>query len=148
MQRECFIEELQVLKKKNYLDPRHHLAKLRPFIDDQGLMRASSRVQFANHLSWHERNPVIVFHKHHLTELFCKFVHKWELKCNGGFGTLMGQLRRSVKSIWVPRGGRMLKRVISDCINCKRYREKYEHQKMGELPSQRIDEDESVFARE
>ena len=108
-------------------------------------MRASSRVQFANHLTWYEKNPIIIFHKHHLTELFCKFVHQWELTCNGGFGTLMSQLRRSVKSIWVPRGGRMMKKVINDCTNCKRYREKYEHQKMGELPSHRIDEDKSVF---
>ena len=146
IQRQCYGEEIAVLEEGKQLHFQHHLVELKPFLDEDGVLRGESRFSFADNLSWEEKNPVILHHQHPFTKLLVDEKHKKFLNCTGGTGTLMSAIRKTGEAIWIPRGRRMLNCVIRECINCRRYDPKPAPQEMGKLPNYRIDEDFTVFS--
>ena len=133
LQNESFSEELDCLEKKKGLPKTTPLLKLSPVIDPEGLLRVGGRLERAD-LTHEERHPLILPGKHHVTSLIVKHCHE-EVKHQGRHFT-HGMTRG--KGFWIVGGKRLVNRVINQCLNCRRLRGKLQHQKMADLPSERL----------
>jgi len=51
------------------------IRQLRPFIDEDGIMRVSGRLVNATHIPYYARHPVILDSKHPLTVLIINYYH-------------------------------------------------------------------------
>ena len=133
LQNESFSEELDCLEKKKGLPKTTPLLKLSPVIDPEGLLRVGGRLERAD-LTHEERHPLILPGKHHVTSLIVKHCHE-EVEHQGRHFT-HGMIRG--KGFWIVGGKRLVNRVINQCLNCRRLRGKLQHQKMADLPTERL----------
>lgn len=133
LQKESFSEEIDYLQKKKGLPKTSPLLKLSPIIDSEGLLRIGGRLGRAD-LPYEERHPLILPGKHHVTSLVVKNCHE-EVKHQGRHFT-HGMVRG--RGLWVVGGKRLVNRVIHQCLNCRKLRGKFHHQKMADLPTERL----------
>ncbi len=84
------------------------------FLDDEQLLRCSSRIKNAN-VSDSMKVPLLLPAKHYFSELVVKDCH-WKVMHNGAVDTL-----NSVREkYWVIRGREMAKKLIRRCVICKK----------------------------
>ena len=137
MQEEAFSEEIKLLansKEQQRLPRRSPLFKLRPFLDDEGLIRVGGRLQEAE-APYHEKHPVILPKNSYLTELIVRHHHQ-RVK-HGGRGFTVNKVRTA--GIWIIGLSRIVRHVISSCILCRKSRGKVQEQVMAELPKERLE---------
>ena len=70
-------------------------------------------------LEFDARRPFILPRKHHLTELIVQDCH--ERVHHSGVRATLAQLR---SKYWVPKGRQEVKRVLSECVTCKKLKGK------------------------
>ena len=68
MQRRVFADDLQKLKAGQPLSSSSKLCGLQPFIDDDKVIRANTRLQNADYLSYGARFPIVLPRHHHLVK--------------------------------------------------------------------------------
>ena len=134
VQREAFSAELDNLQSKTKLAKGSVLAKLCTLIGTAGLLRVGGRLDRAD-LSVEERHPVVILPgSYHVTTLLVKHLHG-EVKHQGRHFT-QGMIR--AKGYLVIGGKRIVNRIIHQCMTCRNLRGKQLHQKMADLPVQRL----------
>lgn len=133
VQREVYAEEIKLIENVKKLPKGSALAKLSPVIDANGLLRVGGRLERAE-LTMEERHPVILPGSHHVTTLIVEHYHN-EVKHQGRHFT-HGLVR--AKGYWVIGGKRLVNRVIHQCLKCRKLRGQQVHQKMADLPVQRL----------
>ncbi|GFW46644.1 integrase catalytic domain-containing protein [Trichonephila clavipes] len=125
-----FREEINVLNRKQILK-NSKLYSLHPYLDVQGILRISSRINEAKFHS-HEINQIIIPKESKFTELIVKEKH---LRLLHGEVTLtLSQIRRKY---WIPQGRQLIRKIINRCVACK-YSVKPADQLSGQLPHDRI----------
>jgi hypothetical protein len=108
------------------------LRKLKPFRDDKGVCRVSSRLANMSHLSFDERYPILLPNKSNLTYLIVKREH--ERSAHMGPNHVLAQLR---KRFWVVGGKNGVKRATFQCRKCREYNARPLEQIMCPLPAER-----------
>lgn len=122
MQRESFSKELEFLEKvrenpSTSLRPPDLVNNLNLFFDDDGLIRSKGRLSRSNYYEYDVINPILMGKHHRLTYLLVRQSH-FDCKHLGIQATLTN-IR--LKGFWITSARTTIKRVLSDCIVCKKF---------------------------
>ncbi|XP_076384377.1 uncharacterized protein LOC143262794 [Megalopta genalis] len=131
-QLEAFPIEINCLERKTAMPKGSRILNLNPFLDQDKLLRVGGRLRHAP-LSYCQKHPLLLPHRHHITNLIIESEHlrHWHA---GTQATL-----NAVRQIYWPIDGmRATKNVIHKCIRCFRVKPKVPAYIMGDLPKNRV----------
>jgi hypothetical protein len=126
-----FADEIRCIQKSNKLK-FHRLAKLDPFIDENGLLRVGGRLKHSL-LAYESKFPILLPEKHHITRWIIRETHEDELHA-GNEATLAAVRQR----YWSISGRNIVRKIIHSCVKCNRANPKPISQKTGDLPKERL----------
>ncbi|XP_072395159.1 uncharacterized protein [Diabrotica undecimpunctata] len=132
VQAEAFETELKTLKSLGIVKGNSKLISLRPFINEQGLIRLGGRLERAN-ISYEQRHPIILPNNNHLTDLIVRGEHLKNM--HAGPQLLLGIIRLKY---WPIQGFRTVSKVTRRCITCFKVKPVTQNPIMGNLPVERI----------
>lgn len=135
MQRSQFGDQAESIIKE--IPRSSPLYQLNPFIDDLGLIRCRSRLQRSSHLTYEEKNPIILSGQDYLTGLLIYHMHATVACHASGVATNLHHLRAR---FLVLHARRTVKKVIRNCKICMRYLAKPASAPIPPLPAFRIEE--------
>lgn len=135
-----FPEELANLKKGECVRKTSHLYKLNPILDGD-LIRVGGRLSRAA-MPVEAKHPVILAKDQHVSTLILRHVH--QETGHGGRNHMLSHLRQKY---WVPGACAAIRKVLTKCVICRRLSASPGHQKMADLPHNRITPDEPPFSR-
>ena len=106
---------------------------------DNGLLRVGGRL---NRLAMPEeaKHPIILSKDLHISTLLLRHIH--EQLGHGGRNHMLSRLR---KKYWIIKANSAARKIITDCVVCKRQRGRIGEQKMADLPLERILPDKPPF---
>lgn len=133
VQRESFPEELKQIESGKDIPKKSPLLKLSPYLDKSGLLRLGGRLLHSD-LESAEKHPLIMPHKHHVTNLLVRHYH--ERVRHLGRHLTEGALRSA--GYWVLGGKRQISSLIYSCVVCRKLRGVTQFQKMSDLPAERL----------
>ncbi|XP_044572125.1 uncharacterized protein LOC123257373 [Drosophila ananassae] len=133
-QREAFPDEVQAAEKGLDVAKGSDICGLAPYLDGNGILRAYDRIDAALCIPYSARRPVILSHRHGLTEMIVCDAHV-RMKHQNVDAT-MADIRTR---FWITRLRRVLRSVISGCSECKLDRARPMPPIMGPLPDDRLD---------
>ena len=108
--------------------------RLDPFLDDDGLIRVGGRIKRAS-LSFTTKHPIILPRESHATNLLVQSCHT---NVNHmGRGTTHNELRQ--RGYWLIGGTSVVSNYITRYVVCRRLCGFLQHQKMADLPKDRIE---------
>lgn len=125
---------MRFIQGKQSLSQKSSIHNLDPYIDSNGILRVGGRIQRAA-ITDDEKHPIILPAKIHLTTLLIRRTHDQTL--HGGYGLVARKLRQKY---WIVTGSNAIKSEIHKCVICFRFKKKLLIQKMGDLPSYRLQE--------
>ncbi|KAK3735539.1 hypothetical protein QZH41_016119 [Actinostola sp. cb2023] len=131
-QEEAFPLEYQALKTNKPLPKRSRLHSLRPFIDENGLLRVGGRLRKAP-VTEESRNPLILDQKHGATRLIVMY-HHLSLYCASD-KQVLNELRQKY---WVLKGLATVRKISFTCPTCRRRRVQPIPPVMADLPKARL----------
>lgn len=111
-----------------------YLRSLSPYYDDNGLIRVGGRLTNSN-LSYENKFPILLPRDHPLTKLIIEHHHA-QVRHQGRSITLSA-LRLS--GYFIPKASLTLRRIIKSCVMCRKLRAPLEHQRMADLPQDRLE---------
>ena len=104
-------------------------------MDQDGVLRVGGRIKHAD-LSFHEKHPLILPKKGHITELVIR--HHHAKNHHQGRGITHSRIRSS--GVWIINGSSAVGHYISKCVRCRRHRGTPLNQKMADLPADHLEE--------
>ena len=139
VQSQVFQPEIEILKsksQKNFNLPKSsNIYQLDPFIDESGLLRVGGRLK-RSLLQQNIKHPLLLPKKSPITDAIFYWCHK--AVAHGGRGLTLNQLRKS--GFWVIHGNAVCRRIVHNCVICRKLRGKLGTQKMADLPEDRMRE--------
>ncbi|XP_043064528.1 uncharacterized protein LOC122320485 [Drosophila ficusphila] len=132
-QREEYVQDLNSSNSKRPLSGSSPIKNLFPFMDQQGLLRASGRLSASKAVKYDERRPIILPYSCRLSRLLVEFIH--QISLHGG-NQLMIRIIRA--KYWVPKLKNLVKAVGSSCKVCIIFKKRLQSQLMGDLPTDRV----------
>ena len=133
-QREALPEDYRLVKAGKPVTPTSQLAKLNPRIDEDGLLRSHSRLEFAEQLLYDARFPIILPQGNWVTRLIVKDYHE-RANHAGGVNFILSQI---LQRYWIIAGREEIREWEKQCNGCKRRRNKPASQVMAPLPKVRL----------
>lgn len=133
MQQETYTSELNSIQKQKDIPKQSSLRKLRPVMDDEGLLRVGGRISQSG-LETSRTNPLIIPGQHHLATLLVHHHHE-QVKHQGRHFT-EGAVRDA--GLWLVGGNKCIRSILFKCVTCRRLRGPVEHQLMSDLPAERL----------
>ncbi|XP_060084986.1 uncharacterized protein LOC132564348 [Ylistrum balloti] len=133
-QLDSFYLEIKCLRDGKGLNSSSPLLPLSPYLDEHGILRIGGRLNRSKDLASGEVNPVIVPKGHHIATLLIHHYHS-SVQHQGRTFT-EGALRAA--GFWIIGGKRLISSLLRICVKCKKLRGKVEHQKMSDLPPDRM----------
>jgi len=127
-------KEMEGLTKVGNVPGNSPLMEMNPKIDENGLMRANSRLMNAAFLDWETRFPVILHKDSWITWLLIGEQHKRD----GHYGGVDHCLSGINCRFWIRGVRSVIKRYVKECLFCQRERAKGGSQIMAPLPSFRV----------
>lgn len=134
VQSEVFEAEIRSLNKGQAIHHKSALYSVDPYIDSEGILRVGGRIQRAN-MTESEKHPIILPTKHNFTKILIRNAHEQTL--HGGFALTAQKLRQLY---WIVNNRVAIKSILHRCTVCFRFKKKLLIQKMGDLPSYRLNE--------
>lgn len=131
-QHECFLPEIQLLKKPSPLNKKHKLSSLTPFIDRMEIIRVGGRLK-NTYLPYDIKHPILLDGKHPLTKLIFEFKHKQLL--HPGPQILLASVRQFY---WATGGRNLARKVTKNCLTCFKFKPEPAVCPMSALPNNRI----------
>ncbi|XP_049307343.1 uncharacterized protein LOC125777139 [Bactrocera dorsalis] len=125
--------EINQLKEGGNVVKGSELYTLSPFIDTEGVMRVSGRIDAASWLPYDTTRPIILAPNHDLTRLILLDCHN-RMKHQNVEATICEVRQR----YWVPNIRRAMKKIISTCLICKISKCIPSQPMMGQLPKDRL----------
>jgi len=111
---------------------------LRPFLDDRGILRSNRRLEYAE-LSYDERYPIILPRDNKFTDLLIHDVHE---------RTLHASVQRTISELrnkyWILGARNYVRRIIHQCVVCRRQMSKPSTEEMPPLPPFRVSSDDKI----
>lgn len=133
VQGRVYQEEISCLKSSKPLSKSSPIFTLDPYIDTDGLLRVGGRLKRLQ-TDVMFKNPIVLPAKHHITTLIARKCHQ-DVKHQGRHIT-EGRIRLS--GYWIVGGKRLVTSIIFNCVTCRRLRKCLDHQKMSDLPEERV----------
>ena len=115
------------------------ILKLRPFLDDDNIIRVGGRLVEAQ-IPFGCKHQIILPPHHRVTDLFTQDCHV--RLCHAGPEHIVSKMR---ETYWVPSQRPVARKVIKECRVCRRELSKPAIPKMAPLPSVRVTGDEPVW---
>ncbi|XP_045501378.1 uncharacterized protein LOC123698678 [Colias croceus] len=143
-QQESFSEQYYRLKNKLSLNNSKNIknkliynkiAGLNIFLDESNIIRVGGRLSNANDFDYNKKHPVLLSGKHRFSRLLCEYEHKRLL--HAGPQLLVYSMR---ERWWILRARDLAKQVVHNCIVCKRMKGRTLTPLMGNLPSERLEQ--------
>ena len=116
------------------------LAKLRPILSD-GLLLVGGRLERSDCISVSAKHPVILPRRHHVTRLVIREAHA-EVGHEGRLHTFW----RLRERFWVLGAGPEVRRLIRNCVVCRKVNARPQRQLMADLPEERVSGDTPAFS--
>ncbi|XP_044572119.1 uncharacterized protein LOC123257367 [Drosophila ananassae] len=133
-QREAFPDEMQAAENGLDVAKGSDICGLAPYLDGNGVLRAYGRIDAALCLPYSARRPVILSHRHGLTEMIVRDAHLRMKHQN--IDATMTEIRTR---FWITRLRRVLCSVISGCSKCNLHSARPMPPIMGPLPEDRLE---------
>lgn len=130
----CLVREEQALEYAKELKGNFKtsdIKSLRPFRDDEGILRVGGRLKHAA-CPYELKVPMIIPPNSRLSWLVINGAH--QTLDHGHIQVMMQYLRMKY---WIPRLRSELRSFVNKCVTCKRYEHPLEKQLMGDLPKER-----------
>ena len=127
-------EAITMCKKFGRVLGTNPLYKLTPRIDEQEVLRMTTRLDLAKDLDFDARCPVILCKEHPLVKLLILDQHE-RIHHSGGVQHTLAELQ---KRFWIPQAVSYVRAVLSKCEICQNLNAQVLHQKMAPLPLHRI----------
>lgn len=141
VQKQNFAEERERLLKGLAVSKQSPLRKLNPFIDERGLIRVGGRLRNAI-IDESKRFPVILPKDHQVSNLIILFLHK--NLGHLGRGSTMSTIREH--GFWIIRANSAVRRVLRQCVLCRKLEGRTGEQLMADLPADRLSGDHAPFS--
>ncbi|XP_017765002.1 PREDICTED: uncharacterized protein LOC108554296, partial [Eufriesea mexicana] len=134
LQGSAFQEELRALRDKRDLPNSSKLLPLRPFLDEDDLLRVGGRLQNSA-LPYEAKHPILLPQHHHLTTIIIRNAH---LEAHhAGINTTLSIVRQQY---WPINGRNTTRQVVRQCVRCFRIDPPAVNYTMGNLPAARVTE--------
>ncbi|XP_038162876.1 uncharacterized protein LOC119797746 [Cyprinodon tularosa] len=134
IQNQSFSSEIQSLKTGKCTQADSRIRQLKPFLDQDELLSVGGRLQHSD-FSYREKHPWILPSDHRYTEMLVHYQH--EKVMHAGVRDTLVQTR---EQFWILRARQVVKKVVSRCVFCKRFKAKAGQQTTAPLPKDRITE--------
>jgi hypothetical protein len=135
IQDSAFKEELKSLETDKEIKKGSSLAKLDPFVDDDGIIRVGGRLHLSS-ISSNLKHPIILPQKSHASRLIAQHYH--DQIGHQGRSMTMNKIRQN--GFWIVGLSKVVSTLIHRCVNCRKLRGTTETQKMASLPPERTEE--------
>ncbi|XP_050521830.1 uncharacterized protein LOC126894684 [Daktulosphaira vitifoliae] len=133
-QQEEFFTELCDLKNSKLVSSKSKLFRLKPFLDNDGIIRVGGRLKHAVSLSFFQKHPIVLPADSAFTKLL--FLDEHEKSLHAGPQAMLANIRLRY---W-PINGRNIARIISrKCVKCFKYKPVVFEPIMGDLPNDRVE---------
>lgn len=116
------------------------LRKLNPMTDDHGLLRVGGRLHESS-LNFDAKHP-IVLPNCFVAELILRDIH--QTVGHLGRGAILAQARQKY---WIMSASVLARRMVKNCVVCRKYQARAMEQKMADLPVDRTVASEAPFTR-
>lgn len=145
VQLKAFPDEYAILKTKNEQSTKpvsatSALRKLNPVLHNR-LLRVGGRLEKAS-LPFDAKHPIIIPNKHHITDLLVRSYHV--IAGHSGPTQVLATIRQKY---WIIQGHSAVRRVIGNCVDCKKRNARPGKQMMAPLPAARLVPSEPPFTR-
>lgn len=135
LQAAYFETELKALSSGDHLKRSSVLFSLDAFLDTDGLLRVGGRLGNSS-IPYAVKKPIILPKRSHITRVLAAHFHK-RIQ-HQGRGQTLNHIREH--GYWIIGGSSVVKDTIAGCITCHRLRRPPEHQKMADLPAERLEQ--------
>ncbi|XP_048480955.1 uncharacterized protein LOC105389072 isoform X1 [Plutella xylostella] len=132
VQRNNFEEEINRLKENLEVKRESKLSLLKPYMDNEGIVRVGGRLRHAN-IEEDRKHPIIIPSEGYLTTLIIADAHAKTL--HGGIQLMLEYLR---SKYWILKVKNLVKTMIRNCLICAKQRALVRNQLMGDLPTARV----------
>lgn len=139
IQKKYFKETFICLISNSALKRNDKLRSLTPFIDICGILRVTGRLEGLN-ISYDVKHPIILPGESIVVKSMISEVHS--LLGHLGRETILTSLR---KKFWIIGANKVIKKLLRDCLICRKLNSKPTVQIMGDLPTERITPNLPVF---
>ncbi|KAJ8028733.1 hypothetical protein HOLleu_31057 [Holothuria leucospilota] len=134
-----FGKEFEILKsvegkQRRFVSKASSLYGLDPFVDENGVIRVGGRLHTSN-LEFNLRHPIVIPKKGHVTRLLIRHFHA--VVSHQGRGFTVNEIRAN--GFWIIGCSSLVAKVIRNCVKCRKFRGKFNQQKMSDLPVDRIE---------
>jgi hypothetical protein len=130
-QAESFSAELEALQKSKPLSAKSKILSLNPVLHD-GLLKVGGRLRHAN-VPDSQKRPILLPKEHLLTNLILRDIHVNNL--HAGAQLMQACL---TQQFWIISARSAIRRIIANCVVCKRHHAQRLTQQMGDLPASRV----------
>ena len=131
IQLEFYKEEYRALQRQEHVKRSSKLSNLDPFLVD-GIIRVGGRIRNAP-LPPDAVHPMILPKDHPVAALIVRFYHQF--LGHAGREHVLSALRQRY---WIVQGRSLVRRVLHNCLDCRRRNAPTMQQVMGDLPKERL----------
>ncbi|XP_041972200.1 uncharacterized protein LOC121728148 [Aricia agestis] len=133
-QYESYRDVYDCLSKKQSLKNMHaSLTKLNLFLDESNLIRVGGRLENYSEFNFNKKHPILISGRHHFALLLFRYEHRRLLHAPPQ--ALVFALR---DSWWPVRARDLARKVVHECVTCRRMRGQTLTPIMGNLPRERL----------
>lgn len=138
-QRRYFSHEFTCLEHGKTLSSRSTIRKLDPIFDN-GILRVGGRIN-KSAMPVHQKNPIILPKGAHISNLILQHIHH-----QVGHSGRSHMLSRLGQRFWLPHANSLARKIIRNCVFCRRMQARPGEQKMADLPEDRLYPDLPPFS--
>ena len=139
-QKQYFPEEINILQMATSgVKKTSNLYRLDPVFKD-GVLRVGGRLSRAA-MPEESKFPVILPRHAHVSTLILRHTHN--KTGHGGRNHILSELR---KKYWIIKANSAARKIIGECVVCRRQRARIGEQKMADLPQERLEPDLPPFS--
>ena len=117
------------------LNRKCSIFQLDSFIDESNVIRVGGRLQ-SSHISDDCKHPILLPRKGEVSDLIIRQCHS--NVAHGGCGFTLNEIRGA--GYWIVGANSAVKKSISNCVECRRFRGRVKKQKMANLSACRLKE--------
>ena len=134
-QRSVFSDELCTLSSSETVSSTSKLLPLSPYLDEDAVIRVGGRLKNSN-FPGDIKHPILLPNNHIVTTMIVRFYHS-SVRHQGRYITA-GSVRQAGFHIF--KGPATIKKMINNCVVCRKMRGSSRHQRMADLPPSRLEE--------
>lgn len=127
-------EEIEQFKGKRSINANNCLLRLKPFLDENDIIRVGGRLENAESITLFQKHPIVLPSTSPFTRLI--FVSKHETSKHSGPQAMLSRIRLKY---WPLNSRNIARNVVRRCVKCFRYKLVIVQPIMGDLPKDRIE---------